>query len=85
MGPAPELTKEFRCPRPLRRVHPLHVAIVAAGYRTYAEFARSIDTHPANLNAVLTGKHQSWPKFRRRCVEALGIPEAELFPEDEVA
>jgi hypothetical protein len=65
----------------LRFVHPLRVAIVAAGWRSDAAFARHIGIQPANLNRVLTGRQPSWPKLRRQCSEELDLPEGDLFPD----
>jgi hypothetical protein len=68
---------------PARRpVHPLRVEVVRQGWTSCAAFARHIGTNPANLNAVLCGRMTSWPKLRRQCSEALGVPEHELFPDD---
>jgi transcriptional regulator with XRE-family HTH domain len=37
------------------------------------------------IGVVLNGQRPSWPKLRRKIADYLELPEAELFPEFEVA
>ena len=35
------------------------------------------------ISDIELGKRQAWPKARRAIAEALGMPEGELFPEND--
>lgn len=61
-------------------VHPVKVELAKRG-QTQREFAPVVGVGPATLGQVLNGHVASWPALRRRCAEALGCPEDELFPE----
>jgi transcriptional regulator with XRE-family HTH domain len=45
------------------------------------ELADQIDYAPAVVSHVVNGHAPASPRFRRRTAEALGVDEAELFPE----
>lgn len=59
-------------------VHPVKIELAKRG-TTQRQFARQVGVSAATLGAVLNGRVSSWPALRRRCSDALGIPEAELF------
>ena len=61
-------------------VHPVKVELAKRG-QTQADFAPFVGVGAATLGQVLNGRVASWPALRRRCAEALGRPESELFPE----
>jgi transcriptional regulator with XRE-family HTH domain len=49
---------------------------------TQRAFAPRVGVSPMTLNQIANGKIASWPAFRRRCAEALGVSADLLFPAD---
>ena len=54
------------------------LALAAKGLRCL-DLARTLDVHPSQLSLVLNGHVRPDPEFRRKCAEALGVPEGRLF------
>ena len=44
------------------------------------ELARRVRMASPNLSAIECGRLAPWPKARKALAEALGLPEAQLFP-----
>ena len=61
-----------------RRVHPLRVAVLSAGYPSLAHFAREHGLPPSALTAVVNYRVLPYPKMRRICAEALTADEDDL-------
>jgi len=61
-------------------VHPVKVELAKRG-QTQRDFAPEVHVSPGTLSQILNGHAMAWPALRRRCAEALGRSEDELFPE----
>lgn len=61
-----------------KATHPINAVLRAQG-RSKAWLARQTRYHEGYVRAVLVGWNPAAPRFRRRCSEALGLPEEELF------
>ena len=68
----------------MRPVHPVKIELAKRG-QTQRDFAPTVGVSAATLGLVVNGRLSAWPSLRARCAEALGRPEAELFPEDAAA
>jgi transcriptional regulator with XRE-family HTH domain len=64
--------------------HPVKTALTVRG-ETQLDLARALGRSPNALYPVLNGQRRAWPKLRREIADYLELPEAELFPEFEVA
>lgn len=51
--------------------------------KTILEISRITAISPSDLSQVELGKRPCFPSWRRRISEALDVPEAELFPEEQ--
>jgi transcriptional regulator with XRE-family HTH domain len=47
--------------------------VVAAGFRTYREFAETVGVHPATLSQVLNGHLWPGPTLQKRMARELGL------------
>ncbi len=43
------------------------------------EFSGLVKCNASSLSKILNGDEASWPALRKRCAEALNLPEEELF------
>lgn len=48
---------------------------------TQFELAKRANIHPVEIGRIERGIIKPFPGWRKRLAEALGVPEAELFPE----
>lgn len=62
-------------------VHPLKIALAERGL-TYKEFAPRVGVTVPSFTQMVNFRVASWPALRRRCAAELGVPEAQLFPDD---
>jgi transcriptional regulator with XRE-family HTH domain len=66
----------------VRVPHPAKAVIVARGERQ-CDVADAVGIKPASLSLVLNRRVASWPAIRTRLSEYLGLPESELFLNDD--
>jgi hypothetical protein len=66
----------------VRVPHPAKAIIVARGERQ-TDVAAAVGYTPGSLNLVLNRRVASWPAIRARLSEYLGLPESELFLNDD--
>lgn len=64
--------------------HPL-VGVLASQERSLSWLARKTGKSPSHVLRVTTGERKPSPDFRARAAVALGVPESELFPAEEVS
>jgi transcriptional regulator with XRE-family HTH domain len=65
---------------PRRSLHPIKL-LLAEQHLTYREFAPRVGVTEGVLSGILNGRIATWPAFRRRCADELGLTEDLLFPE----
>lgn len=64
----------------MARPHPLYLRLKRVGM-TPSELGRRTGYSKATVSRVLNGRQEATALFRALCVEELGAPEQELFPE----
>lgn len=71
---------------PQQPPHPAKSVIVGRG-ETITEAADAIGVNPHTFGRVLNKKAATWPAFRRKLSEHLGLPESDLFDteDDDIA
>lgn len=52
---------------------------------TRHKLAREAGICPSDVYAAMSGKREMFPGWRRRIADALKVPEAEIFPDNEGA
>ena len=50
---------------------------------TNRSLGEKVGVNPGTLGRVLNGYVEPWPALRARCAEALGLPEDQLFHDDD--